>query len=182
MIFGFLAFAGDEEKDKFEFVYNRYKKLMLSKAYAILGDYDLAQDAVSEAFIRVYKNLNKLDDLESGRTAAFLVMITKNAALTMLSKQTKTAIIDVTEFEKADSFNLEENVVSEHTTKELLQVVDGLKDELKAPFLLKYAYDLPLKEIGRLLKISENNVAVRIHRAKSKLIEALQKGGYGDES
>ena len=75
--------------EKFDFVYERYKKLMLSKAYDILHDYDLAQDAVSEAFIRVYKNRHKLDDLESGRTAAFLVMIVKNVSITMYNKQKK---------------------------------------------------------------------------------------------
>ena len=89
MLFLFLSFRTENEKDKFEFLYNRYKRLLLSKAYAVLSDYELAQDAVSEAFIRVYKNLRKLDDLESGKTAAYLVMITRNAALTLLNKQKK---------------------------------------------------------------------------------------------
>jgi RNA polymerase sigma-70 factor (ECF subfamily) len=57
-----------------------------------------------------------------------------------------------------------------------------LSDDLKTPFLLKYAYDCSLKEIGRILKISENNVAVRLHRAKSKLIGMLKKEGLSNET
>ena len=51
-----LAFSSAEEKDAFEYIYTRYKNLMLQKAYAILHDRMLAEDAVSEAFIRIYKN------------------------------------------------------------------------------------------------------------------------------
>jgi RNA polymerase sigma-70 factor (ECF subfamily) len=170
----------NDEKEKLEFVYKRWKKPMLNKAFAILADHELAEDAVSEAFIRVYKNLNKLEDLESGRTAAFLVMIVKNVSITMLNKQARMAFVDITEFDKADSFDLEDSVISKATANELLKVVNGLKDELKTPFLLKYAYDFSLKEIARMLNITENNTAVRIHRARSKLTEALQEGGYGD--
>ena len=56
----FLAFANDDDKSKFDYLYNRYVKLLLYKAYAVLHDYSLAEDAVSEAFIRVYKNLGKI--------------------------------------------------------------------------------------------------------------------------
>lgn len=173
-----LSFRTEEEKEKFEFVYNRYKKLLLHKAFDILRDYSLAQDATSEAFIRVYKNLNKLDDdLESGRTAAFLVMIVKNVSITMLKKRNRNESIDMEEFERPDSFNLEQSIISQNDISDLLKLVDQLKEELKTPFLLKYAYDLSYKEISKLLKISENNVAVRINRAKNKLPNILRKGG-----
>ena len=37
--------------------------------------------------------------------------------------------------------------------------------------------DLTYQEIGRVLKISEANVKVRIHRARTKLREMLASGG-----
>lgn len=174
----FLTFDTDDQRDKFEFLYNRWKSLMLNKAHGILRDYELAQDAVSEAFIRVYKNLHKLGDLESGETAAFLVMIVKNVSYTMLSKQKTTD--DIAEFDRADDFNLEQTVISESALEELLKLIGELKEDLKTPFLLKYAYGYSLREISKMLKISENNVAVRIHRARTKLAGILKKGGYAD--
>jgi len=172
-----LTFETDDEKEKFEFIYNRWKNLMLSKARGILRNYDLAEDAVSEAFIRVYKNLHKLGDLESGRTAAFLVMIVKNVSLTMLSRFPATE--ELPEFERADSFNLERAVISKHAAADLMKLVDELKEDLRTPFLLQYAYDFSLKEIGAMLKISENNAAVRIHRARNKLMKMLETSGKG---
>jgi RNA polymerase sigma-70 factor (ECF subfamily) len=182
MFMMFLSAASIDEKNKFEFVYARWKNLMLNKANGILHDYSLAEDAVSEAFIRVYKNLHKLDDLESGKTAAFLVMIVKNVSLTMLSKQTRTVVTDTAEYDRADAFNLEDEIISKSSAQELFKLIDNLKDELKTPFLLKYAYDFSLKEIGKMLKITENNATVRVHRAKIKLSEMLKKGGARNEN
>lgn len=64
----------------------------------------------------------------------------------------------------------------------MLALVDGLSEELRSVFLLKYAYDLPHKTIGRLLGISENNVNVRLHRAKKKIAALLAEGGYAVEA
>ena len=171
MIMLVLAFESDDATERFEFVYTRWKQLMLSKANAILHDYALAEDAVSEAFIRVYKNMHKLGDLESGRTAAFLVMIVKNVSLTMLSKRKEEE--DLADYDRASDFNLEQSVVSEETKLEIMGYIDTLSDELKSPFLMKYAYGYSLKEIGKLLNITENNAAVRIHRARTKLAAML---------
>ena len=58
---GTLFVFNDDNKNssKFEKVYLQYGKLMYSKAYEILKEYSLAEDAVSEAFIRIFKNLHK---------------------------------------------------------------------------------------------------------------------------
>ena len=134
--------------------------------------------------MRVYRNLRKLDDLESGKTAAYLVMITRNAAITILNKQKKAGVGDLTdaaEIERADAYELEETVVAESSAAGLLKLVDALKEELRTPFLLRYGYDMSNREIGAALKISENNAAVRIHRAKSKLTEMIREGAPGYE-
>jgi len=170
----FLIIVIENKKEAFEFVYKRWKNLMLNKAFGILRDYDLAQDAVSEAFIRLYRNMHKLDDLESGRTAAFLVMIVKNVSITMYNKRSRIQEDDIADLEEAGAGSLESDVIAQIAAEELSVLIGSLKDELKTPFLMKYAYDYSLKEISGMLKISENLAAVRIHRAKSKLTALLK--------
>ena len=84
--------------------------------------------------------------------------------------------------EQPDGFNLEEHVLAAVSAEQMLALVDGLSEELRSVFLLKYAYDLPHKTIGRLLGISENNVNVRLHRAKKKIAALLAEGGYAVEA
>ena len=180
MIFMILTFPTEYEKSKFEYIYNKYKKLLLFKANNILNDYSLAEDAVSEAFLRVYKNLHKIDDPDSGKTASFLVVIVRNTAIDILNKNKNSNMsdLDIYENDLQGDFNVEDHVMSETFTDGMLKVIDNLKDELKECFLLMYAHNLSYKEIGRILNISEANVNVRIHRAKKKIIELLKEAKY----
>jgi RNA polymerase sigma-70 factor (ECF subfamily) len=173
-----FLFATEWEQSKFEFIFNRYRRLMLHKAYGILQDYALAEDAASEAFIRVYKNLHKIDDPQSPKCAAFVMTIVQNAALTMRRKQPLTEELDGG---TGVSFDQEESIVSRLTADHIYRIVGRLSAELREVFLLRYAYDMPHKEIGRVLGVSENNVTVRLHRAKKKLQTLLREEGITDE-
>ncbi|MCL1882164.1 MAG: sigma-70 family RNA polymerase sigma factor [Defluviitaleaceae bacterium] len=166
-----FAFETEAEKNTFEFLYEKYKRLMWRKAYDILKDYALAEDAVSEAFIRVYRHFHRIEDPNSGKTAAFLVTIVKNISINLYHQRNKTLPTDFSEFEQPDSFNMEESIEIKDEAERAVMLVEKLSEDLKAVFLLKYEHDLPHKEIGRILNITENNVTVRLHRAKKRLLE-----------
>lgn len=175
-----FAFSSQSQKEKFEYLYHTYKNLLLYKAHEILKDYALAEDAVSEAWIRIYKNIDKIDDPTSNSSVAFVVTIVKNTALTLLSKEKKqehTALPD----DQTNPFDLEHYILGEISAEEIIGIVDTLNEDLKSVFILSYAHQLSHKEIGRLLNISEKNVTVRLHRGKRKLAELLLKGGYAHE-
>ena len=181
-----LTFHTDHERNRFEYLFQQYKKLLLYKAYGVLHDYALAEDATSEAFIKVYKNLHKIEDVDSKQTVSFLVTIVTNTAITLLNKEKRrnAAVVSSEDIYEnhSDSFNLENHIISETITDNMLDCINGLKEELKAPFLLKYAHELSHKEIANVLNISENNVTVRIHRARQKLAEILHKEGFVNEN
>ena len=170
-----LAFASDNDKNKFEYIYEKYKRLLWHKAYEILRDQALAEDAASEAFLRIYRNLHKIDEPDSGRTAAFLVTIVKNVAITIYNREKKAQAGNIDEFDGADDFDLEEFVASGDAARRALELLENLGEDLKAVFLLKYARDLSHKEIGKILGITENNVTVRLHRAKKKLSRLVKE-------
>lgn len=179
MLLVFL-FADAAELEKFEALYTRYKGLLLYKARGILGD-ALAEDAVSEAFVRVYRNLHKIGEVGSPQTASFLVTIVRNAALTILAHEKKGAG-EVMDDAIPDRFDLESSVVSALTERDMFRAVDRLAEDLRAVFVLRYAHGLSGREIARTLDISESNVNVRLHRAKRKLSEFLVREGYAHDA
>ena len=174
-----LAFSSEEERDRFELLYYKYKNLMMKKAAEILRDHMLAEDAVSEAFLRVSRNMHKIDEVESKRTAAFVVTIVRNCARTMLNKR-KHEIADDFERDIGDEGELEFNVISEITAADIYRMVGYLDEELREIFLLKFAYDLSHRKIADALGLTENHVAVKLHRAKKRLAGHLREGGYVD--
>ncbi len=167
-------------RDKFERLYYQYKNLLFHKAYEILRDPMLAEDAVSEALIRIHRNLQKIDEPFNNRSVSFVVTIVKNAALTILS-QRRSDIVPFEELEVADSADWEADVLSALSADRIYGLVDALGDELKSVFLLKFAYDMSHREIAQTLGITENNATVRLHRAKKKLAAMLEKEGVRHE-
>jgi RNA polymerase sigma-70 factor (ECF subfamily) len=132
----------------------------------------LAEDAVSEAFIRIFRNLDKVEDVDSPRSAAFLVTITRNCALTLL-KKTKREVAEESFEETVDPLDIEETVLGALAKEEIYTLLNNLDEQLRNIFILKYAYDLPHGEIAAQLGLTENNVTVKLHRAKKKLKELV---------
>ncbi|MDR1358616.1 MAG: sigma-70 family RNA polymerase sigma factor [Coriobacteriales bacterium] len=177
-----FAFADASKANTFEYLYRRYKNLLYYKAWEILRDPMDAEDAVSEAFIRVYRNLDKVDDPNSPRTAAFLGTIVRNVALTMVKKRAAAPVpvpMSVDEDwggdEPADPFDLEAAIIDKISTEEIYQIVNRLDEESRTIFVLKYAYDLSHREIAAQLGMTENNVTVRLHRTRKKLARMIHE-------
>lgn len=167
----------DDEKSTYEKLYNRYKRIMLNYAYSILKDRSLAEDAVHEAFIKLGNNLQKVHNLECNKTLNYLVTIVKNTSLTILKKQNKNKTMDFDSLEYEiidDKIDIQDDIVSSEKYNLIMEIIDELKDELKTPFLLKMGQGYSNKEIAEILNISDNNVAVRIYRAKKKIVKLLE--------
>lgn len=77
MIALYLSLVDENQKDKFEKVYYKYKDLMFYIAYEVLRNERDAEDAVQEGFLRIAKNISKILDVNSSKSKNFVVLITK---------------------------------------------------------------------------------------------------------
>ena len=83
---------GQEDKNKFELLYEKYRKLMFYIANNILNDEYLAEDAVHQTFIKI-KNLDKIDDVSCHKTKSFIVIMVRNTAINMYNRRKRTSVI-----------------------------------------------------------------------------------------
>lgn len=183
-----FTFTDANEAEKFEYLYRKYKRLLYYKAWEILREPMAAEDALSETMIRVYRNMEKIDDPDSPRCAAFLTTIARNVSLTILKKQSQTPEpapfgMDENEAydEPEDPFDLAESVLDRISEERLCLVIGRLDEESKTIFVLKHAYDLSHREIAEQMDLTENNVTVRLHRIRKRLA-GLVKEELGVES
>lgn len=84
-----LLIDTQEGKDKFEQLYHEYERLMFYVARKRLGDDYLAEDAVNEAFIRIIKNIDKIDEIVCPRTKKYVVVIVRNVCADIYAKRNK---------------------------------------------------------------------------------------------
>jgi len=79
----------EEEKSKLEKLYIEYKSLMKFTASKILSNEVLAEDAVHDAFIKLTRYLDGIEEIISHKTKSFVVITVRNIALDMLEKEKK---------------------------------------------------------------------------------------------
>lgn len=167
----------DEKSVKIERLYALHKNVMLYTAERILRDYQLAEDAVQKAFMKVLDNLHKIEESDCNKTRAFLVIITRNVAITMYNRQKKQAvpIEEIEQMDCAGGFTPFELVASKESVEAIAQYISQLDKKYADVLTLKFYYQYSDSEIAGLVQTSPENVRVRLHRGKRKLT-ALLKG------
>ncbi len=167
-----------EDKFKFEKIYYKYRKLMKYIAFDILKDEQLAEDAVQESFIRLTRHLNRIEEVDSYKTKAFIILIIKSAAID-LSRKEKKQYLEVLH-ENLENFSTSVTVEDNIETNEIAAKINELPIIYRDILQLKVYHNLSDKEIADVLKISNSAVRKRLERAR-KTFEKILKGGARNE-
>lgn len=171
-----------EDRDKFEELYYRYKDLMYYVAFGILKDTHLSEDAVQAAFIKIINNLNKLDMDNCHKTKAFVVIVVENVAKSMYSKRKKQYAVsfDEIEYEIADNAHDLNDLINKLDVAEIVSKIKLLSETDRNILTLKYIYDLSNKEIADILDIKGTTMRKRLERARQRLSTLLRETGDYD--
>ena len=76
-------------KEKLQTLYQIYEKPMYHIAYAILHHPQQAEDAVSEAFCRVIRHLDKIGEPEHPKTKQYMIKIIRSTAISQYRKNAR---------------------------------------------------------------------------------------------
>mgnify|MGYP002798106311 CR=1 FL=1 len=172
-LFIFLSILeSDNEKKLFAKLYHQYVNTMLKVAKRYFPD-DLhtAEDAVQNAWVRVANSFQKVQAIPSKKRGAYLVIIVKNEAISILRK-------------KRIELPLDEGIASSYSAlgngdaKTVIEIIQTMPDTYRAVLEMRFVEELSTKEISTALGLSETAVNVRIHRGREILINKLRKEGY----
>lgn len=163
-----------EEKRKFEQIYLAHKQTMYYVASCILKDTHEAEDAVHQAFLRVIDLLDKVDNVDSRETRAYLVVITQSVAIDIYRKRKKSGTVSYDEMENYLFSNME----NEYEEKDaIVRAINKLPVNDFAVLRFRYSYGHTNAEIASILRISEESVRQRISRARKRLSQLLAEEG-----
>ncbi|RJQ38205.1 MAG: RNA polymerase sigma factor [Nitrospiraceae bacterium] len=175
----FFAVIDDEySRSKLEALYVKYCKDMFNVAYRVLNDYQLAQDAVQGAFIKLIDNLDKIDEINSNKTRAFIVIIVRNISINIYRerrRQNQMPLEDIEDILSDDTQVIDEKIINMEMIGQLALKIKELQPAYSDIISLKYFYLYSDSEIAKLLNITQENVRVRLYRAKRNLIKILSQ-------
>lgn len=150
------------DRETFSGLIREYGPNMYRLAVAMLQNSHDAEDAVSEAVLKAYENLDKLRRVEKFK--AWIMQITANEARKIYGKQKNTFATEYME---------ELLPVFEDEHHELWDAVMKLDSMFREVIILFYYEQLTIKEIGIVLQVKEGTVKSRLSRGKKQLKEML---------
>lgn len=185
-----LALNGDSSG--FDFLYNSTKNNKYYLALKYVKNEEAAKDVLQDAYIRAWKNLDKLKEPE--KFDSWLAQIVVNTAKNELEKRNHTPLDlradsgedeDDTEiFDRAVSSwdNVPELEYTREETRQLVhELIDSLSDEQRLVMIAFELEGLTTKEIAEQLGCSEATVKSRLRYGRNNIkqkAEELQKKGY----
>ena len=150
-------------------LYKTFAPKMLSVCRLYISDLHHAEDVMSTAFVKVFKNLNRYENKGSFEGWIRRIMVT--TAIDFLRQQKHL------EF-STDSFDQYEEVempgLTEGSVEELQQLIDQLPEGYKLVFTMHVIEDYSHKIIAKTLNITEATSRSQLFKAKRLLKTKLQ--------
>ncbi len=168
MLSAYMAMIDDKSLcADFERFYYDNRSLAMRTAMSVLHTNALAEEAVSESFMKLAKCFQKVHNLEPHDLVSYFVITVRNTSLNMLKKEYGGELeyddsMDHTELPDAD----------EQLLKECIALLPERDREL---LFMRYTLCLGSREIGAALGISDEAARKRVQYVRHKLRTLMEE-------
>lgn len=166
----------DSQEDRLylEELYERYKQEMHRQAFLVLHDAYDAEDAVQNAFFRIWRHLDKLQDMEDAGTKWYVICAARNAAIDIYRRKEERCRTEVLYSEENLSVHPGEAGIEDDN---IYAKISRFPDRERDVSILKYVYGFRYREIAQILGISKEAVKKALMRAKRRLEKLCKEEG-----
>ncbi len=168
MLSSYMAMIDDKSLcSEFERFYYDNRSLGIHVALGVLHSDALAEEAVSESFMKLAKCFQKVHNLRPHDLTSYFVITVRNTSLDMLKKESA----DEVEFDdRIDHTELPD--AGEELLKECIALLPERDREL---LFLRYTLCLGSREIGAAFGISEEAARKRVQYVRGKLRKLMEE-------
>jgi len=178
-----MVIENETDRHKATEIYIKYYSTMMYVAKSILTDSALAEDAVSEALIKIIDNLDKISDISCYKTRSYIVIIVRNIALNQLKKQLnrKEDITDIFDNVPDSDISILDKMTNVESCELIIKAIRSLPKTLSDVLYLSVVFGYDNATISQLLDISYDVAKSRLSRAKKAIRKILSETGdnYG---
>lgn len=161
----------------FEILYDRYAKTIYNKCYGFSKSIAEAEDLTQDVFLMLFVKLGSF----KGRSkfSSWVYSFTYNFCVNYVNRNKGRKISEksesITDAPERPSDKFDDSEIFEMRSEKLKKALQNIDPEDKTILLLKYQDDVSIKELTRLMNISESAVKMRLKRAKFRVVEIYNK-------
>jgi RNA polymerase sigma-70 factor (ECF subfamily) len=166
------------EQNAYAELVNRYQGYVFTLVMRILKSREDAEEVAQDVFIKAYRSL--ADFRGESKFSTWLYTITNTTCITFLRKKKLDvhSLDNEKVFEVADSKDsgFRANLIEQKSRVSMVnEAIAMLSPDDAEIITLFYKAEQNLEEIARILGIESNTAKVRLHRARTRLKEKMEK-------
>jgi len=154
-----------------------YQRPVMSLTYRMLGDFEEAEDAAQETFLRAWSRLHQYNPEHKFSTWVF--SIANHHCIDRLRKRrVKLVGLDDTPIAYSiqdEKARPEDFLLNAESAQEMQALVELLPPDYRTPLVLRYWQECSYQEIGEIMGLSLPAVKSRLFRARQKLAEEYER-------
>ena len=163
------------DREAFAVLVERNRAMLFGTAYLMTRDQQLAEDAVQEALIQIWKNIGSLRN--PGGLKAWVARIVVNE-VRQQARRRHASLVTLEELPDPPDENVSNaGTGGSEMRQDLAKAVSTLPPDQREAVVLRFFSDLSIAEIAAATGSREGTVKSRLSRAMDRLGEML--GGYG---
>jgi RNA polymerase sigma-70 factor (ECF subfamily) len=171
------AAAAQKEKIVFDEAFTLHHRTVFRAARSVVQDAGLAEDVTQEVFLRLYNNMDSINDLEMLRP--WLIRVAINVARNTIRGNIRANTRDenyVKETAEVSVYSVETDYEQRESTSEIQRALNKIKEPLRSCLILKQQ-GLSYKEIAESLSLNETSIGQFVARARKEFVRFYGKIG-----
>lgn len=166
--------AGDTQM--FSCLVAKYERMAYTIAFRILGNKEEAEEAVQDAFVRMYRALPRFQ-FES-KFSTWFYRIVYRVAISAVRQQ---HLFDEVPVETADTITPDERdsaldlLQSEQRQEVVRRLLAQMRPDESLMLTLFYLEECSIEEIHQITSLTASNIKIKLHRARKHLYEKLRE-------
>ena len=156
-------------EEQFEEKYNLYSQELMNISYGYTKNRDDSLDVIQNVFFKYFNSNKSFPTLLDEKH--WLMRVTINECIDLLRKKQRITYVDndMINIIVSNKKNENENLYT------LMDNVQKLPEKYRSVIILYYYNCLPVKEIMKILKLSESTIKKRLERARNLLKSEMEK-------
>ncbi|MFC2129339.1 RNA polymerase sigma factor [Bacteroidota bacterium] len=163
------------DQGAFSWIMDKYKDMVYTLCVRMLSSEADAEEAAQDVFVKVYKSINSFKG--NSKFSTWIYRITYNQCISIIRKKVKMIdLVDEMPATEIDESSLDalEELKKEERTMFVQQALEALPETDAFILTLFYFEELSLEEICEVTGQTNNNVRIRLHRARKKIYIVLK--------
>lgn len=155
----------------FETIVRRWQKPLIALAFRYCRDRAVAEEMAQDAFLRIYRRLDRYDGSAAFSTWMFAVALNVYRSHVRRRGQPAVAIDEAGETE--DPASILERVEIADRDETVRRAVVHLPERYRDAVLLYYFHEMDISQAARILGVPDGTLKARLHRGRALLRKRL---------